>query len=623
MNKLKGSFAVKTAAVFLLAVLVLTALLGAAGITALAERGAYSYSLSYVSNEAMERIVRDYTAQVGFKLQYGVDPAWIFDDVPNFRFTVTDGENGKLIFSNAGAVGDSVHCEMDFPEYRVTGYVPRAVTEGDAIYEQLSLLRFGYSARYALIAACALSLILGIIDFIFLLCAAGHRRDTEAIVPSFVEKIPFDVFTALIVGAFAGMIYIGSELATGMSSDYAGVAAACLCVMLGGLLALLFFMSFAVRVKMGGLIRGCICFKLIVWLWGILRRVISRVFGLIRHIFAAIRYHIRAMTLLRRTVLYILVAVAAELMLMAMFDAGGDAYRFWFVQSIFLVPLSIYIAVCFHRLRTAAKGMAEGDLDLTVDTKYLKGEFLAHANDLNSIRGGINAAVAERMKSERFRTELITNVSHDIKTPLTSIISYVDLLGKEELQNDTARDYVEVLERQSAKLKKLTDDLIEASKASTGSLKVNPEPCELGVLLEQAVGEYSGRLAAKRLEPVLKKPGEPLYIMADGRHIWRVFDNLMNNICKYALPGTRVYLQLGREGDRAVVTLRNISEQALNVSGEELLERFVRGDSSRTGEGSGLGLNIARSLVQLQKGELAVSVDGDLFKVTLTFPLPD
>ena len=613
MNKIKGSFAVKAAAVFLLVIFVITALLSAAGIYVLADLGAYSYSLNYVHNEALESVVRDYTWQAGRKLQYGTDPDWVFDDVPNFRFTVTEAKTGKQIYSNAVGVDEAVSCELEFPEYRVTGYVPYAVKEGDVIYEQLSLLRFAYSARYALIAVCALSLLFGIIDFIFLLCAAGHRRGTEEIFPSFVEKIPFDVFTALIVGGFAGVIYIASEL----NSEFPVVV---VCLLLCGLLALLFFMSFAVRVKMGGLIRGCVCYKIIVWAFGILRKILSWFFGTLRRLFSAVRYHIRAASLIRRTVLYIIAGAVAELILLSALDMDGDAYRFWVIQSVFLVPLAIYIAVCFNRLRTAAKGMAEGDLDLTVDTKYMVGEFLAHANDLSSIRGGINAAVAERMKSERFRTELITNVSHDIKTPLTSIISYVDLLAKEELHNDTAKGYVDVLERQSGKLKKLIDDLIEASKASTGSMKVNPEPCELGVLLDQTAGEYFERLAAKRLELIIKKPEEPVYILADRRHMWRIFDNLMNNISKYALPGTRVYLSLTRTEESAVITFRNISEQELNVSSDELTERFVRGDSSRTGEGSGLGLNIARSLVHLQHGELDIAVDGDLFKVTLTFP---
>ena len=227
------------------------------------------------------------------------------------------------------------------------------------------------------------------------------------------------------------------------------------------------------------------------------------------------------------------------------------------------------------------------------------------------------------MKSEHFRTELITNVSHDIKTPLTSIINYVDLLEKEEIDNEKAREYLEVLSRQSARLKKLIEDLMEASKASTGNVAVNWERCQLNVLLDQCAGEYAEKLKAAQLELVVTKPAEPVVILADGRHMWRVFDNLLNNICKYALAGTRVYLNLEQAKGKAVVTFRNISASQLNISGDELMERFVRGDSSRSTEGSGLGLSIARSLVQLQKGQLALTVDGDLFKVTLQFNIAE
>ena len=244
---------------------------------------------------------------------------------------------------------------------------------------------------------------------------------------------------------------------------------------------------------------------------------------------------------------------------------------------------------------------------------------MAHAEDLNNIAEGISRAVDERMKSERFKTELITNVSHDIKTPLTSIINYVDLLEKEEPENEKMREYLEVLSRQSGKLKKLIEDLIEASKASTGNLSVSLESCELGILMEQMAGEYAEKFEAKGLETVLTKPEKPVRILADGRHMWRIFDNLMNNIVKYAKPGTRVYLSLESSGGKAKLTFRNISEAQLNISGEELMERFVRGESSRSSEGSGLGLSIAKSLAQLQKGEMNITVDGDLFKVELIF----
>jgi signal transduction histidine kinase len=225
------------------------------------------------------------------------------------------------------------------------------------------------------------------------------------------------------------------------------------------------------------------------------------------------------------------------------------------------------------------------------------------------------------MKSERLKTELITNVSHDLKTPLTSIVNYVDLMKKEDIQPEKAKEYLEVLDRQSKRLKKLTLDLLEASKASTGNISVSNEPTNIKVLLSQLEGEYAEKLAASNLELHVSVPEEDMWISADGRLLSRVFDNLMNNIFKYTQPGTRVYVTARAEGENSVIEFKNISKYQLNISGDELMERFVRGDSSRNTEGSGLGLSIAKSLTELQNGELDIVVDGDLFKAIVSMEL--
>jgi signal transduction histidine kinase len=252
----------------------------------------------------------------------------------------------------------------------------------------------------------------------------------------------------------------------------------------------------------------------------------------------------------------------------------------------------------------------------------MKGVFLKHAEHLNSIADGMTRAVEERMKSERMKTELITNVSHDIKTPLTSVINYADLISREETENEKIKEYTAVLTRQSTRLKKLIEDLVEASKASTGNLEVKLAPCEIGVLLTQAAGEYEQRLQEAGLTLLVKKPDTSLQILADGRRLWRVFDNLLGNICKYALSGTRVYLTLEEKSGGGMVTVafKNTSRDPLDIPADELTARFVRGDASRSTEGNGLGLSIAQSLTALQNGKMEITVDGDLFKVTLTFP---
>ncbi len=219
------------------------------------------------------------------------------------------------------------------------------------------------------------------------------------------------------------------------------------------------------------------------------------------------------------------------------------------------------------------------------------------------------------------KTELITNVSHDLKTPLTSILNYAGLIAAEPCENGKITEYAGVLTRQSERLTRLIDDLVEASKAATGNLEVHLAPVEAQVLLQQAAGEYAERFSSAGLELVTNMPEEPIRIMADGRRMWRVFDNLMNNVFKYAQSRTRVYLSLERMADSAVITFRNISAEPLNVSEEELMERFVRGDSARAGEGNGLGLSIAKSLAELQGGAFRLHIDGDLFKAILVFPV--
>jgi signal transduction histidine kinase len=274
-----------------------------------------------------------------------------------------------------------------------------------------------------------------------------------------------------------------------------------------------------------------------------------------------------------------------------------------------------------RRLQKSGIALASGDLSYRVDTKGLLGDFKKHGENLNDISKGMNLAIEKQMKSERMKTELITNVSHDIKTPLTSIINYADLIGKEKTNNKKITEYAEVLTRQSEKLKRLIEDLVEASKASTGNLEVELAICDAAVFVNQASGEYQNRMKESSLTLLTSVPEEELRIMADSRRMWRIFDNLMNNICKYAQPDTRVYLSLEKEEDKAVFTFRNTSREQLNISEEELMERFTRGDASRNTEGNGLGLSIARSMAQLQNGDLKISIDGDLFKAILSFPL--
>ena len=271
-------------------------------------------------------------------------------------------------------------------------------------------------------------------------------------------------------------------------------------------------------------------------------------------------------------------------------------------------------------LNNAITCIAKGDTGFRLDTKKLTGKERTVGDHINNIGSGLDTAFQEKVKSERLKADLITNVSHDIKTPLTSIINYVDLLKRLKITEEPAKSYIAVLDSKSQRLKQLTDDLVEASKISSGNIVLNLEPLNLTELLNQAVGEFSDRLEEKKLQIIFDGSDVVGMIYADSRRMWRIIENLFQNICKYALEGTRVYLEMKVEGGRVTASLKNISDRPMNLKGEELSERFIRGDASRTTEGSGLGLYIAKNLTQAQHGEFQIQLDGDLFKIILDFP---
>ena len=280
------------------------------------------------------------------------------------------------------------------------------------------------------------------------------------------------------------------------------------------------------------------------------------------------------------------------------------------------------IVVQFRQIFDGGERIAKGDYSHPIDTGKMMYELRAHAENLNNVQTGVAAAVEEKMKSERFRTELITNVSHDIKTPLTSIVNYVDLLKRENLENENARNYIRVLDEKSQRLKQLTEDLVEASKISSGNIQLDMQTIDLVELLYQTGGEFNERFEARGLTIVTKLPHNSVMIRADGRQLYRAIENLYTNAAKYALENTRVYVDLEVEENNAVFRIKNISKNPLPEQGaarKDLTERFVRGEESRTTEGSGLGLSIAKNLTQLMGGEFAILVDGDLFAASITF----
>ena len=295
-----------------------------------------------------------------------------------------------------------------------------------------------------------------------------------------------------------------------------------------------------------------------------------------------------------------------------------------FVLSvIFNVVVAGYImkeAIQDQKLLDGMKKLQEGELTYQYEMEEFSGFRKEFATALNGVHEVFLNSVMESMKNERMQTDLITNVSHDIKTPLTSIINYVELLKRENIENEKAKGYIQVLEQKSHRLKHLTEDLVEASKISSGNIKLECMQLQMQEMIYQAGGEFADKFELKGLTLIENLPAEPLYIRADGRRLWRVLENLFNNVAKYAMPNTRVYVDLIDLGTEVKFSIKNISEQRLNIEAKDLTERFIRGDISRSTEGSGLGLSIAKNLTELQGGKFYVYLDGDLFRVTITFP---
>ncbi len=467
-----------------------------------------------------------------------------------------------------------------------------------------------YDSRGTAAAVAAIGIFCSIVLMVILVCITGSDREKK----SLIKKLPMDLLLVISIIVFAGAIqwmyvirlsgYNYLELLFSV-----GIMALILAVIVSAVILI-----FTVQVKAGTCIRSTIIYKAAMMLMKLLK--------------AMCRFFINALrdvSLVWKTGIAVAAGLFINLILMIMainsYGAGGGVMFLWFLGAGLTASLIIYISACLKRLLLGGSHIAEGDLNYRIDTKGMFLDLKKHADDLNDIRSGISKAVEEKLKSERFKTELITNVSHDIKTPITSIINYVDFLKKEDIQNEKAKEYIKVLDRQSQRMKKLTEDLVEASKAATGNVKIDLEPCDAQVMMMQVTGEYQERAEREDLEIISSMPPDNIRILADGQSLWRVFNNLFSNICKYSQPGTRVYQTLEEKDGKAVITYKNISKYELNISSEELTERFVRGDSSRHTEGSGLGLSIARNLIELQGGRFNIFIDGDLFKVVIEFDI--
>ena len=457
---------------------------------------------------------------------------------------------------------------------------------------------------------------LTLLALIWILWTAGHKSGAEEIVLTWQERIFFDVYAVVMIAGIAwlafGTVWAAEQLYWGQSyavrgEDFdtffnLGVAGAGALFAAGVGCAVLLLRTLAVRVKARCLGKTTLLCRVAAWMAG------------------TIHDFVRFLPFTWKIVLGFGAYVMVTFFLI-MEGVYNGAFMFMYLcLQLALVLFLAWWAYGYYRLRQGTKTIARGDLEYQIDTRHMPYDLRLQAEDLNNISVGLAGAVDEKMKSERFKAELITNVSHDLKTPLTSIINYVNLLKSTQQTDPKAIDYIEVLDRKSQRLKKLTEDLVEASKASTGVLSVVREKIGMGQLIDQALGEWEEKLNDRKLTLVSTLPEGECWVYADGRHLWRVIDNLLSNCAKYAMEGTRVYLDLERGKGQVALSVKNISREPLNVPAERLMERFVRGEESRSTEGSGLGLSIARSLTELQGGSFDLAVDGDLFKAIVTLP---
>lgn len=475
-------------------------------------------------------------------------------------------------------------------------------------YDELEISYYGsfFRMRYISIVLLAVSIICIILLFIFLMAASGKKEGEEKPQLNFFDKIPFDVFFVvcalavyLIICAFAETLmysYIDFDVLIAFFALGTLVVTSIMLIILG------LSSTFAARVKAGKW-----------WRNTVISMVLRFIFRCIRGVYRRLRAFFHTIPIVWKTAV-VTVAVFLFLFIVSYDGLYRDANAPLFLLAACIIFVNAVLASYqLKKLKEAGERLAAGDLETKTDTTKMFWDFKKHGENLNSIGDGMARAVEHRMRSERLKTELITNVSHDIKTPLTSIVNYVDLLSKAETEEEK-QEYIEVLARQAERLRKLTEDLIEASKASTGSIAVNIVPTNTTELINQALGEYTDKLLSSELIPIYTAPEKPVTVMADGKLLWRVMDNLLSNAVKYAQPGTRLYVDVTENG---IISFKNISRDRLNVSADELMERFVRGDASRSTSGSGLGLNIAKSLMELMGGELKVTIDGDLFKAEL------
>ncbi len=622
MKQLQGKLWAKCTAIALLVVFAILFAASALGTAYLFTYGAYADGGEQVRQIAENNLLQQTNGDGWTALHAWADDDKITRDLlrerydpltSNIYFKLTDKDTGKILFSTGALNKDdytgkaSSYYQQDMTISLDDGsdvtavfqaYLKSPLAPNDRALYIMTLVERFIGARYLLIVLTVLLLAACVFLFIFLLCSMGHKEGVDGIYQCWLNRVPLDLLVVILLSCFFLWAYYCGNIfyIDGWYYVLLAVMAAALLLML--------FLSVAGRAKAPGFFKNTIVYMVFAWIFRGLGRI----------------------PMVWRTML-----VWCGWCLFDLYLSFANSYHYssfqpalWVISRGVLTVVILYIASSLKLLQKEGQAIADGQTDYKGKPipRWLPA-LKKHEENLQSIRSGIQKAVDEQTRAERMKTELITNVSHDIKTPLTSIVNYVDLLEKEDIQPEKAKEYVDVLNRQAARLKKLTEDLVEASKASSGCLPVHLARTDVNVLLSQLAGDYLEKLEAAQLEPVFHPAPSQPKIQADGQLLSRVLGNLFSNICKYAMPGTRVYFESSANAGIVTITFKNISKYELNIPAEELMARFVRGDRSRHTEGSGLGLSIAQSLTELQGGSFRLEIDGDLFKAIVCFPQDD
>ena len=575
------------------------------------------YNLSYVGTYSYEILMIDKDGKAYTNIEKTVQTdtqeeleQYIKNKTYNWVY-----EDDKIATNIEKMSYDNIAYSYMFEEIKDSGYKIYACVKNEDIGEfqiyntMYNIVSQTYQSAPSVLVISAFLLVIACIYIIF---SIGHKKDEEGIYTDSLDKISFEI-VAIISGTlltFEGVVLITLFK---IIADITNITASMLntgiisCILMG----IVIYVTLAItlvtiirRIKAKIFWKNTLCYKFIKW---VKRNTTDLVFKDIN-------------TTKKLVLVFGAFIVIQSILIVA--ALSGFIYvllllGFWYI--LFRILLEKFTGM--NKIRNKIDNMYKGDVDNPLNEEEFKGEQKEIAKELNDISGGLSNAINEAMKSERLKTELITNVSHDIKTPLTSIINYVDLMKNENIENPKVQEYLEILDNKSQRLKKLTEDLVEASKASSGNIKLTIEKLNLKELIKQVRGEFEDKFEKRGLTIIETLPEEEIYIEADSRYMYRVLENMYVNISKYALENSRVYIDVEKENDTAKVILKNISKDKLNISVDELMQRFVRGDSARSTEGSGLGISIAKSLTELQNGKFNIYLDGDLFKVVIEFKI--